>query len=184
MEELIHANEGLIRAIVHEYAPRGWSQEDVLQEARVAAMRAADDYRPGGPASVATWIAWKIRGVCSGSNRYRYSIGKGRATVASLDGMGSRDGQTYAVEPSTGRSAEDDALDAELLDHLTMLAAALPTAHAEAVGVVGEYVRVNANTTGARWLSLLRRRPMWCGEVRSQSWVELIRRSTETFGIG
>lgn len=124
-----------------------------MQEARLAVLRGAADYDPRGPASVATWLVWKIRGVCSPANRYRHELGKGRARVGSIERFNSSDGRWDAVDPSTGESAEDIALESGLLDRLEALADELPAAHAEAVADVGHYVRHHANLTGQRWRS-------------------------------
>ncbi len=153
IEELLRRNLPLIRATVRRHAPASWPFDDVMQEARLAVLRGAADYDPSGPASVATWLVWKIRGVCSPANRYRHEIGKGRVQVGSFERPGTSDGRWDALDPSTGESAEDVALEPGLLDRLQALSDELPAAHAEAVGAVSDYVRHHANLTGQRWRS-------------------------------
>lgn len=158
LEELVRLNEGLVRATVGKCSPGDPNEADTQQEARYAITRAAGDYDPDQGASVATWIVWKIRGVCDPASRDRRSMGRGRVDLVALDSLypdGHPDGERgYRDGPASDADVEDAELGRELSRRIAALRSQLRPDHAQHLIELQENLAGGGSVPAQRWRSV------------------------------
>src|SRR5262245_19467469 len=135
-------------------------RDDLIQEALVGCLKCARDWRPGGGASIATWLLWGVRGALSDlARRGRKQAPTPALRLEGLEGLG-RDGRLPAcyersallVAPSLALEEAEQAARARGLVEAAL--AALPPARARAVRLV--YLEGRKQTQAAQLLGVCR----------------------------